>query len=334
MKIKNTLTMVAASIFASIGLSVASIDIDTVLVGNPGNAGDTAVMLSDGTTGYGSVAYEYRIGTTEVTNAQYVAFLNDVAKSDPLGLYNSKMADYGSGSSSDGSGIIRSGVDGSYTYSVVAGRENYAVNYVSLFDAARFCNWVTSGKIDVGVYTIIDPSSQYAGDGSITRDNDAWLAGGIALPTEDEWYKAAYYNKDADDGSYYNYPTSNDSIDPGDANYWDTGIKDITNVDFGVGSPYGTFGQGGNVWEWNETVVETYYYRLRGASFWTRGQALQNAGRYGSLYAPDRDDFDASFRIVVGVPIVVPEPSTYAAIFGALALGFVVYCRRSIAPKK
>ena len=45
-------------------------------VGNPGNAADTEVMYTDGTTGYGSVGYNYRIGTTEVTNSQYVEFFN------------------------------------------------------------------------------------------------------------------------------------------------------------------------------------------------------------------------------------------------------------------
>ncbi len=60
--------------------------------------------MNDGTTGYGGVAYDYRIGTTEVTNAQYAAFLNEKAKSDPLGLYNANM-----GSNARG-GITQSGV--------------------------------------------------------------------------------------------------------------------------------------------------------------------------------------------------------------------------------
>jgi hypothetical protein len=40
------------------------------LIGSPGNPADTELM-SDGTTGRGSVAYDYYIGTYEVTNAQY-----------------------------------------------------------------------------------------------------------------------------------------------------------------------------------------------------------------------------------------------------------------------
>ena len=36
----------------------------------------------------GAVDYAYNIGTYEVTNAQYVEFLNAVAKTDGYGLYN------------------------------------------------------------------------------------------------------------------------------------------------------------------------------------------------------------------------------------------------------
>jgi hypothetical protein len=55
-----------------------AITIGTVPVGNPDNAADTQVM-DDGTSGYGSVQYAFRMGATEVTNAQYAALLNAVA---------------------------------------------------------------------------------------------------------------------------------------------------------------------------------------------------------------------------------------------------------------
>ena len=43
----------------------------------------------DHSTGYGSVQYNYAMGTYDVTAAQYVQFLNAVAKTgDPYGLYN------------------------------------------------------------------------------------------------------------------------------------------------------------------------------------------------------------------------------------------------------
>ena len=68
--------------FAPTSASATTITIDTVPVGNPGNAPDPNTFNL-----YGSVSYDYRIGTTEVTNAQYAAFLNLKAASDPLALY-------------------------------------------------------------------------------------------------------------------------------------------------------------------------------------------------------------------------------------------------------
>lgn len=95
---------VAAAILcvgAGASIAAAQITIPTVTIGHPGNAPDPI-------TGYGSVAYTYNIGTTEVTNAQYAAFLNAVAASDLFNLYNTDMAgSFG--------GITRTGTDGSYT---------------------------------------------------------------------------------------------------------------------------------------------------------------------------------------------------------------------------
>ena len=114
---KTTMTTLVALVMLVLVLVLSCVSaaqaltIDTVPVGNAGNAADTQVM-SDGTTGYGSVSYTYRIGTTEVTNAQYTEFLNAVVGSDPYGLYNTDM-----GSETKG-GIIRSGLSGSYTYAL------------------------------------------------------------------------------------------------------------------------------------------------------------------------------------------------------------------------
>ncbi len=79
--------------------TASAVTIPTVAVGHAGNAADT--------TGYGTVGYGYRLGTTEVTNAQYVDFLNAVAATDTYGLYNSSM-----GSGTQG-GITRTGLSGS-----------------------------------------------------------------------------------------------------------------------------------------------------------------------------------------------------------------------------
>ena len=85
---KRVFAVTAALALLCLGsLAQANITIATVPVGDAGNAPDTAVM-KDGTTGYGSVAYNYNIGKYDVTAGQYTAFLNAVAATDTYGLYN------------------------------------------------------------------------------------------------------------------------------------------------------------------------------------------------------------------------------------------------------
>ena len=59
-------------------LTANAVDIEWVNIGDARNPADTAVMVTDGTTGYGSVRYDFEVGTVEVTNSQYVEFLNSV----------------------------------------------------------------------------------------------------------------------------------------------------------------------------------------------------------------------------------------------------------------
>ncbi|NIL96668.1 MAG: SUMF1/EgtB/PvdO family nonheme iron enzyme, partial [Planctomycetales bacterium] len=144
-----------------------------VPVEDAGNGDDPA-------TGYGGVSYNYRISDTEVTNAMYTEFLNAIADDDPNGVWNANMD------------ITRSGSAGSYTYTVVGGFEDHPINQASFFDAMRFVNWVENGQptgaqdastTEDGTYLISDGSSE-------VRSADATYF----LPSEDEWYKAAYYD--------------------------------------------------------------------------------------------------------------------------------------------
>jgi formylglycine-generating enzyme required for sulfatase activity len=165
-------------------------------VGNPGNAADTVVM-NDGTTGYGAVPYTYQIGKYDVTTAQYCQFLNAVATtSDPYGLYNSYMA-----TDMPTVAITQSGTAGNYSYSVT-GNYGQGVNCpifdVTWGDAARFCNWLQNnqptgaegpGTTETGAYTL-NGATTNAALMAITRN-----AGAVDfIPSENEWYKAAYYN--------------------------------------------------------------------------------------------------------------------------------------------
>ena len=83
--------------------------------------------------------------------------------------------------------------DGS-KYSVISGHGNDPVNYLTWYDAIRFANWLDNsqvpGSTETGSYTLLGgtptPSNAY----NITRNANAK----IFLPSENEWYKAAYYN--------------------------------------------------------------------------------------------------------------------------------------------
>src|SRR5262245_48725206 len=108
--------MRAPTLIASIALSLliasaaAAVTMAWTPIGNPGNSCDPMLQGC-----FGAVPYSYNIGTYEVTNAQYVEFLNaKAAKSDPLLLYDEEMdpAVFPTGSG----GITRTGSSGSYTY--------------------------------------------------------------------------------------------------------------------------------------------------------------------------------------------------------------------------
>ena len=73
------------------------------------------------------------------------------------------------------------------------------------------------------------------------------------LPTEDEWYKAAYHKNDGTTGNYFDYPTSSDVApsnqlidpDPGNNANFDTSVFRDVGAFENSASPYGTFDQGG-----------------------------------------------------------------------------------------
>ena len=314
-------------IVAALGSAASAVDIETVHVGNPGNAADTEVMTTDGTTGYGAVSYEYNIGKYEVTAGQYRDFLNAVGKTtaDTYGLYNSNMD-----SSSYGCQITWNSGSGVYDFSgapsgTAADWENRPVNHVSYWDACRFANWLGNGQgaggTETGAYTM---TSGGMSANTITRNAGAtWV-----VTSEDEWYKAAYYSGSG--STYYDYPTSSDDVPSNDlsgsgnnATFYDSGYtidSPYYRTEFGAHenseSPYDTFDQGGNVWEWNEAFIESYR-GLRGGSFIGYGSSLRAAYRIDSL--PSLEVSVIGFRVSE-----VPEPATVAI----LMLGGIGILRR------
>lgn len=292
-------------------MTMAQVLIPTVPIGNPGNAADPA-------TGglYGSVAYKYNIGSTEVTNAQYAAFLNAVAATDTNNLYNTNMA----GSLG---GITRSGSPGSYTYSTISGRANNPVNHVSFWDATRFANWLHNGQptgpqnsstTEDGAYTL---TAGGISANTITR-NAGWK---WAVTSENEWYKAAYYqpaSAGGDSDNYWLYPTSSNAVPTtAQANFFGNGINNTVPMGSYAPNFFGTVDMGGNVWEWNDGIISGSSRGLRGGSFLATSVNLRANIR--SVNNPTNEFNVFGFRVST-----VPEPSTIAV----LALGTLVTLRR------
>ena len=69
----------------------------------------------------------------ETTISMYVDFLNEMGK-DGSG-WNDRMI------SEKRCGILQSGDEGNFQYTVIPGRENYPITYVSWYDARNFLNW-------------------------------------------------------------------------------------------------------------------------------------------------------------------------------------------------
>lgn len=345
------------SLFLFFGFVVASSSaqaavFETVPVSNPTTAGYGPNQI------FGWVDYSYRIGKTEVTNNQYVNFLNNVAASDPAGLYNPLM-----GADANG-GILRAGTDGSYSYALKSGRGQNPVVFVSWYDSIRFANWLDNGKptgpqspstTEDGAYTIDSgggaPIANPIDGLDIRRNADStWF-----LPSENEWQKAAYNKNDGVDyefgyqdfwrfatqytsGANANNPVSEPpSGNPRAANYFNSDEYDgyaVTGSDIfdpnqnyltDVGSytaaisAYGTFDQGGNAWEWNETYFNGVRSGLGGSwRNWDplvdghRSLADASNGRAHELTAGHRsgtnpldEDSFRGFRIAT-----VPEPGT------------------------
>ena len=276
MKSPKLLTL--ATSVALISSASAIVTIDYVTVGNAGNAADT--------TGYGAVGYTYQIGKYEVTNAQYGAFLNAAAQTDSYGLYKSSMSSYG---------ITRGGDLGSYTYSVAGGLENRPVVYVSWFDAARMANWMVngqgSGSTETGAYTL---------NGAISGIVLANAGAQVYIPTEDEWYKAAYYN--AASQTYSIHANGTNGITTADANYNSAASTDVGTYS-GDPSSYGTFDQGGNVWEWNDEVISGSSRGLRGGSWVYDDSFVASSFRFNT--SPSLEIDSVGFRLAS-----VPEPTS------------------------
>ena len=359
-------------------ISATVLGYDLVKVGNPGNAADT--------TGYGAVGTvggsDYWIGKNHVTIGQYRDFLTAVATlEDPRGLWNANM-----NSDQRIRGIQRTGSAGAWVYTVVgpngtnpAGAQSAAnrpITNVNWFDSARFANWMANGKpsvtgtgsaalavIDNGAYNLGTATSGTAPAKNTTNPNTG-AAPTFSIPTENEWYKAAYFNPvkgGPGTPGYYAYGTQSDTA-PGNggtspatalankdlanqANYRpsdryavvgtttfisDTGNQNVL-TDVGTftnsASYYGAFDMSGNVFAWNDLDGTTGPSRgRRGGNFGDFfASGLSSSSRF--TLTPVSESGGIGFRLVSPVP----EPASLglAAAGGPATLGWTMLRRRS-----
>jgi sulfatase modifying factor 1 len=305
---------------AALPATAAPVTIDLVTVGDAGNAADTA-------TGFGSVAYAYSIAHTGVTVGQYTAFLNAVAKSDPKGLYHAGMA-----TDLAVAGINRVGTPGRYSYSVInndGSSANRPITYVSWFDAARFANWISNGQprggqnartTENGAYNLAASNGRTAVSRNAINPNTR-AAPSFFIPTENEWYKSAYFSPNKPGGAgYYLYATQQDQAPSNNptatgvpiANYLVGPIYCVTQsavfsptqnylTDAGQFSAsvshYGTLDQNGNVYQWNDLAGGKGLLRGLRGGFWAGGAITLQKTTFTQVTAT-RQANDSGFRLV------------------------------------
>ena len=312
MKTTTTFAFLAASLMLTtccvftaradtFGSGVDAFDIDFVTIGNPGNADDT----SGSPNPVGKVDSTYRIGQFEISEDM-------IDKANAQSSLNITHDNRGA---------------------------NKPATSISWFEAAQFVNWLNTNsgsteayKFNGSTFELWQPGDAGYNPDNLFRNSQAEYF----LPSVDEWYKAAYY--DPAGGLYYDYPTGSNTAPTAIASGTavDTAVHsqsftndpaDITQA--GGLSPYGTMGQGGNVWEWEETEFDLVNNNsspssgrgYRGGPWVNSSNSLLSSVR--PFTNPTNESSSRGFRVAS-----IPEPS--AALLGALAgVGLLIRRRGS-----
>jgi formylglycine-generating enzyme required for sulfatase activity len=239
---------------------------------------------------------DFNIGKYEVTNKEYVEFLNEMGNQSEGGArwiridaINSYVDDY--------IGITSTG---NLTTGPFISRPDYEsrpVAYITWYGAAAYCNWLSQKH---GITPCYGPAENRG-------TPDQWrLKNGYRLPTEAEWEyscrggsNTAYHWGNSMDDSYCWYNgNSEGQIKPAgqkQPNAW--GLYDMSgNLDEWCSDWYDDYSNGGPIWN-NPTGPATGYYRVqRGGSWLDDTYYTQSAARYSFL--PSYSGSDLGFRIV------------------------------------
>lgn len=168
----------------------------------------------------------FYMGETEVTRAQWKAFLN-------------KKANYGS------SNNINDFTIGGWNET-----DQHPVANVNWFDAVRFSNYYTKE-----ILKTTDTAYVFIRSDSVVCNKNAK---GARLPTEAEW---EYACRGGTQTPYYTGWMVTRSY----ANYDESGITKTTPVVSYINNPYGLYDILGNVWEWCSDWYKSDYYPTDGS---------------------------------------------------------------------
>jgi Sulfatase-modifying factor enzyme 1/Concanavalin A-like lectin/glucanases superfamily len=267
------------------GTGTNQFGIDFVTVGNPGNSNDT--------TGYGGVPYTYRIG-------KYTISQNQVDAATRNGLQNVTAGAWSS---------------------------DQPATSISWYAAAAYVNWLNTSQGYRPAYNLTYTNGVWNmalwPTSSNTNGNVAWTLGGTNLfrnalchyflPSENEWYKAAYYdpNKNGGTGGYWLYPNGSDlaptpvptGTNSGTSVYNQPMPGSVPASVFQSGglSPSGTMGQLGNVRQWMETTLSALNNNeqddrvIRGGEWYNTAGTLCSDYRYS--FTPHNSSGSVGFRV-------------------------------------
>ena len=314
-------SMAAASMDSAVQAAVVNLGSfsgEFVTIGDPNNTADT--------TGYGAVSQTFDIMKFEFTNQQYVQFLNSV---DPNGNRTNGIYNASIGSNARGGISLTSGNSAGSKYAVKTNMGNKPVIYVSWFDAARVSNWLHNGatsssSMETGAYTL----------NTWTTGNALALNIGAKffIPSENQWYKAAYYKGGGTNAGYWPYATQSNTLptpvtanstgvgsagSSGNfANYnsaadWGSPVQNgnVTTVGTNGGpSAYGAFDMIGNVAEWNDLNSSSSNEVVRGGNWSALSNFLSSSSRL--VYNRNLEATSIGFRVAsLSSDAAIPEPS-------------------------
>jgi formylglycine-generating enzyme len=262
------------------------------------------------------VNYDYQISEYQVTNSQYAEFLNATAAADPLGLYDPRM-----GSDPGNGGITQSGDPGSFTYAVTPATQDRPVVYVSFYSALRYANWLSngggSGDTESGAYTLLGGTPVPSNAQSLVRSSGS----DVFLPSENEWYKAAYYGGSSE--GYSSYPFGSDAVPTCTApsstlNTANCGnaVGQVTNAGaYASVGPFGTSDLGDDVEEWTDTILpDTFATAVRGASW------ADPVANLAASHLQSRDPTTAASTVGFRIVQSMPEPGAASMLAAGAAL--------------